>query len=243
MTALTELSQSPTPGARVALYRLDASSVGGTVLYFCKGAFGDDPVVFDSIPYTPIDITVSDFEVNAGGALPTPKMMVSNTDMIIQGMINAFGDLNGCEIRRIRTFERFLDGQPDADPTCFIGPDVFRVERKSQENKHFVEWELSAAIDQEGKMLPGRQVLRDTCVKRYRTYNPSHPDAEVDGFVYSTVNPCPYTGAEAFTAQGEPTTAANDRCSRQLNSGCKLRFGENQPLPFGGFPGVARVRM
>jgi hypothetical protein len=78
--------------------------------------------------------------------------------------------------------------------------------------------------------------------KRYRFYDPANPDARPDGFVYGAVDPCPYEGTSYFTQTGQTTTKPFDRCSRQLDNGCKLRFG-NDPLPFGGFPGAARVRL
>lgn len=241
MTELSNLTQQAALDAVVFLFRFDATSIGGGIEHFCKGTLGGEPVSFGSVEYRPIDIEMSDFQVNAGGVLPTPKLRVANTDGYIQGLVNAYGDLIGCELRRVRTFRRFLDGQPNEDPTAYLGPDVFRVERKSDDNFEFFEWELSAAIDQEGKMIPGGVVLRDTCPLRYRFYQPFNADAAPDGFVYPAINPCPYTGTSYFDVVGNVTTPSGDRCGRQL-SGCKLRFGEDQPLPFGGFPGVSRVR-
>jgi lambda family phage minor tail protein L len=243
MPSITQVSQSPNPGEKIELFRLDTTKLGGPVLFFCKGALeGGASVVFGGVTYKPTDLKLSDFEMNAGGALPQPKMQIANSDDQIQQIVNTYGDLAGAEIRRVRTFKRFLDGQPDADPSAFIGPDVFKVERKSDENPSYVEWELSAALDQEGKMLPGRQVLRDTCVKRYRIYDPTNPEAAEDGFVYATVNACPYTGTNNFNTQDASVEEkSQDRCSRHL-TGCELRFGKSNPLPFGGFPAAARVR-
>lgn len=237
---IVSVSQSPNPGELVSLFRLDASSAGGQVYYFCQGATGGVPVTFSGATYTPIDIEFQGMEINAGGVLPTPTMQISNTNGYIQDLVNTYGDIIGCELRRVRTFKRFLDGQPEADPSAFIGPDVFRIEQKTNENAVFIEWSLSAAIDQEGKMLPGRVVLRDTCVKRYRSFDPTNPSADGLGFVYSTINPCPYTGAPCFDIKGNAVTADKDLCGRQ-QSDCKLRFGSDQPLPFGAFPGAARV--
>jgi lambda family phage minor tail protein L len=244
MSTLTRISKKPSLTAYVELFRLDTSLVGGSIHYFCQGKLGSEPVTFGGLAYTPIDIQFSDFEVVAGGSLPTPKMKLAITSDIMQAMINAWGDLAGCEIRRVRTFQECLDGQPEADAGAYLGPDVFRIERLSEEVSGVsAEWELSAAIDQEGRMLPGRQVLRDVCSMRYRRYDPSHPLAALDGYVYPTINPCPYTGVAAFDDLGQSTSAANDKCSHQLNSGCRKRFDNAQPLPFGGFPGVARVRL
>jgi lambda family phage minor tail protein L len=37
------------------------------------------------------------------------------------------------------------------------------------------------------------------------------------------------------------TDAARDKCGKRLQS-CKLRFGANNPISFGGFPAAALVR-
>jgi lambda family phage minor tail protein L len=238
--SLVSVSQSPNPGEQISLFRLDATSVGGTVMFFCQGTIGGAPVIFGGVTYTPWDIDFDGMEINAGGVLPQPRMRVSNTNSYIQELVNSYGDIVGCEVRRVRTFKRFLDGQSEADPTAYTGPDVFRVEQRTDDNPVYIEWQLSAAIDQEGKMLPGRVVLRDTCTARYRYYAPTSGAAASDGFVYPTINPCPYTGTSYFDGQDQITTNANDVCSR-LQSGCKCRFDSDQPLPFGGFPGAARV--
>lgn len=239
--SLSAATQDLSLTEKISLYRLDATSVGASIYYFVKATedttFG---VTFGGQLYRAIDINVEGFEVNAGGVLPTPRMSIANSDMFVQSLVNQFGDLAGCELRRVRTFRRFLDGHADADPAAYLGPDVFRIERKSDENPVYIEWELSAAIDQEGKMLPGRQYIRDVCTRRYRVYDPANPRAAGDGYVYPTIFPCKYTGTGAFTELGVATTAANDKCGRKI-SDCQLRFGANNALPMGAFPGIGRV--
>jgi lambda family phage minor tail protein L len=142
----------------------------------------------------------------------------------------------GCTLYRVRTYARFLDNGSEPDPTAFFGPDIFRVERKAVDNPVIIEFELSASIDQEGKKLPGRQVIRDTCLWRYRIWN-----ATTGEFDYAKAQ-CPYTGTSYFDASDRPVdNASEDVPSRRLRC-CELRFGKKNPLPFGGFPGVARVR-
>lgn len=233
--SLSAVIQSPNPGERVELFRLDTSSVGGPVIFFCQGAKESGGVTFGGQYYTPFDISFDGIETSGAGTLPTPKLKVSNASGIIQGVVNTYGDLLGCKLYRLRTFRRFLDGGSEADPGAYFGPDIFAVERKTNENAVYIEWELSAAIDQEGKRIPGRLVLRDTCLWRYRVWNEATSD-----FDYSTAQ-CPYTGVPCFDRGGDPTTPANDSCGRRL-SDCEARFGVGNPLPFGGFPGAARVR-
>lgn len=232
MVTIYQAAQNLNPKGIIELFRLDTTSVGGGMFFFVQGAAADGPVSFGGQEYQPVDIEFEGLEVSGQGALPTPVIRLANTDGIAQSAINTWGDLLGCEIRRLRTFKNFLDGQTDADPSAFFGPDVFLVERKATENPVYIEWELSAAIDQEGKQLPGRQVIRDTCLWRYRAWTGS-------AFDYSKAQ-CPYTGNEYFDINNLPTTADKDRPSRTLAC-CKTRFGESAPLPFGGFPGVGRV--
>ena len=241
---LNTVLQSSTPGSPIALFRLDTTTIGGSVMYFChasrqKDADGNvipaESVVYNGITYTPTDLEFEGFETSATGALPTPRLTLVNINGLWQAIINTYGDLTGCEIRRIRTFERFLDGQPDADPAAYMGPDVFRIDRKTAENNTTISWELSAAIDQEGKKLPGRVVIRDTCLSRYRRW-----DVNTSSFDY-TLAQCPYAGSLYFDVNDDPVvSAALDRPSRTLSC-CKTRFGSDVSLPFGGFPGAARL--
>lgn len=235
MSRIASNLQSLTPGEKIALYRLDTTKVGGTELFFTQGSKDGKPLVFGGVSYFPVDIEVSGFEVNAGGPLPTPTVRIANADGYAQELVNGLGDLLGCQLQRIRTFAQFLDGAPEADPTAYLGPDTFEIERKVEESKEFIEWQLSATIDQEGKMIPGRVVVRDTCLWRYRTYN------KTTGRFDYTKAQCPYEGTRCFDRAGVETSSDKDSCGRRV-SDCELRFGEGNPLPFGGFPGAARVR-
>lgn len=232
MSSLPANLQSSSPGALVALYRVDTSIVGGPVIFFVEGAQNDTGVHFGGQYYTPVDVEFSSFEVNSTGALPTPKLKLSNTNGVFQAIINEYGDLIGSTVQRVRTFDKYLDNGSAPDPTAFLGPDTFVVQRKASENIVFIEWELSAAIDQEGKQLPGRQIIRDTCLWRYRRWTGSK-------FDYTNVQ-CPYTGDKSYDFTNKVTTPDKDVCNRHI-SGCKIRFGALNPLPFGGFPGAGRT--
>lgn len=232
-TVINTVAQTPSPGERVELFQLDTTSVGGPLYYFCQSKFEAASVIFGGVTYTAVDVEFRDMQVSGLGALPTPTISISNSNSIYQAIVNTYGDLLGCTLSRIRTFKRFLDGQPDADPTAYFGPDIFYVEQKTNETPIAIEWKLSASIDQDGKMLPGRQVIRDTCLWRYRVWT---------GAVFDyTKAQCPYAGATSYDVNGTVTTSANDRCARTIDA-CQLRFGAGQPIPFGGFPGVGRVR-
>lgn len=235
MSNLQAEGQSLSPSGIVSLFTLDATSMGGPLMHFVQGTEAGEPIVFGGIEYSAVDVQFDGLETTGTGALPTPKIRISNTDGMAQALVSTYGELLGCTLFRIRTYTRFLDGKPDADPEAFYGPDIFRFERKTSENGVYIEWELSASIDQEGKQLPGRTIIRNTCLWRYRYYNGS-----TGHFDYSKAQ-CPYTGAQSYDINDLPVSdPSKDVPSRRLSC-CRTRFGRANPLPFGGFPGVQRI--
>lgn len=233
--SLQSEAQSLSPSGVISLFTVDSTSMGGPIMHFVQGSENDGAVIFNQVEYQPIDVQFEGLEVSGAGALPTPKIRISNVDGLAQALVSTYGELLGCTLYRVRTYKKFLDGQPEADPEAFYGPDIFRFERKTSENGVFIEWELSASIDQEGKQLPGRTVIRNTCLWRYRYFNPT-----TGRFDYSKAQ-CPYTGSQSYDINDQPVASpAEDVPSRRLSC-CRVRFGKKNPLPFGGFPGVQRV--
>jgi lambda family phage minor tail protein L len=189
-------------------------------------------VYFNGNAYIPVAFDATGFEWAAGGTLPTPKIMVQNTNKVLQGALQEFGDLVGAKFTRIRTFRKFLDDGDEPDSYAIFPRDVFRINRKSNHNKVFIEFELSVPFDQEGAKIPARQCLKNTCTHRYRRW-----DATNETFDYSKAT-CPYAGTTYFNDKDEPTASpAEDKCARFLDS-CVKRFGIGQPLPTRAFPGI-----
>ena len=172
-------------------------------------------------------IEASGFARSGQGALPRPKLAAAN----VSGLVGAAAEeLIGAKLTRTRTFSKYLDavnfsgGNPMADPHQVIDREIWFVDRKSAENKLVVEFELAAAFDLAGVMLPRRQFVQNVCPWRYR-------GAE-----------CGYTGGPVADEKDQPTSdPAKDRCGKRLAS-CKLRFGQYAELPFGGFPAVGLLR-
>jgi len=222
--------QSFTPGAIIELYDMDTTVVGGMdVLRFTPhgpNELGND-IVWAGQTYVRLPIDASGFEKRGHGSLPRPKLAVAN----VIGLIGAVADsIIGAKLTRTRTFAKYLDavnfasGNPSADPNQWIDREIWFIDRKSLENKVLVEFELSAAFDLAGVMLPRRQVVQNVCAWRYRS-------AE-----------CGYTGGPVADINDRPTTSmALDQCGKRLAS-CKLRFGQYAVLPFGGFPAAGLIR-
>lgn len=219
--------------ALVEMFQLDATGLGGDIYYFTASSNDYDVVVFDGIEYTPVEIEASGFEWSGKGAWPTPHIKINNNNLVMTALVITYQDLLGAYLTRIRTFRQFLDDGDTPDPTQIFPLDIYRVERKVSQNKNFIEWELSAAVDQQGRMIPGRQVLRDACTHIYRSY--------VNGAFDYTKASCPYTGTALFDVNDNSTLdPRKDICGKRLSS-CKARFGQTATLPTRAFPGVRRI--
>lgn len=233
-----ETIQAFTPGDYVELYQLDTSLYSGPTYFFTSNIYSDaSSLFFDGQEYQPIPIEATGFEWSGEGALPRPTLKVANIDGLIGSLASTYSDLLGATFRRIRTFKQFLDDGATPDPTSMYPMDIYRVERKVNQNKIFIEWELSTAMDQQGVMLPKRQALKDACTHTYRIY-----DADLTDLFDYTKATCPYAEASYFTVNGVVTTDPSaDSCGRRL-SDCRKRFGTTAELPFRGFPGMRVVR-
>ena len=229
MTVKADIQQAALP-AIVELYELDTTVTGGVdVIRFTPhgpNELGND-IVFGGQTYVRFPIEASGFARSGHGALPRPNLSVAN----VTGLVGAIADdLIGSKLTRTRTFAKYLDavnfsgGNPQADPNQVIDREIWFVDRKSVDNKLIVEFELAAAFDLAGVMLPRRQFVQNVCPWRYRG-----PE-------------CGYTGGAVADEKDQPTAdPAKDRCGKRLAS-CKLRFGQYAELPFGGFPAVGLLR-
>ncbi|MBS7812344.1 phage minor tail protein L [Roseococcus pinisoli] len=223
--------------AIVTMYRLDAREISGdpnALLCFTPMPLGSGNLVYQGYSYQPVPIVASGFEWSGKGPLPRPTLRVSNVGGFMVGDIVAYDDLVGASVTRIRTFVKYLDGQPDADQFAHWPVEVFHIERKSKLDQNELEVELSVAFDQQGSYLPGRQMFASACTHIYRGFING-------GFTYAKVT-CPYTGGAYFKLNGDATgDPAQDKCGHRL-SDCKKRFGENGQLPMRAFPGMVLGR-
>lgn len=245
MTDFQQENQKLSTDPVVELFEFDASQLGGGVYRFYSGAPSDATLVWRGNLFVPLPIEASGWEFSGKGSLPTPTLRISNVHLLMSSIIENVGDPLGAKITRWVTYEKFLDdgSSPDVDA---YRKEIYQIERRVSQDEAMVEFELSAAIDQDGRKLPGRQVVRGFCNHRYRVY--------VSPGVFSYTNAtCPYVGSGPlaggdeegpyFTQSGLPTgDSSADVCGKKL-SDCRLRFvplGED--LPFRGFPAVDRIR-
>lgn len=228
-------AQKLVPGALVSLFDIDMTNLNGGILRYAPGALENKAIRWRGNTYISLPIAADGFEVAGRGQLPTPTLTIAK-DTLIAAAVITFDDLRGAKVIRWRTFFQYLDGEPGADPNAHFAPDIFKIDRKTKQNKAMIQWELSADIDQQGKMIPGRVFTRGHCswIYRFAVGNGS--------FSYSqSPHACPYTGNRYFETSGNPTSdPSKDHCGKRL-SDCQKRFSPN-PLPYGGAPGIQLSR-
>ena len=223
------------PSAIIELFELhlDNTLHGSTDVYrFHAGANAaiDGNVVFNGNTYTRIPVKADGFEFTNTGTLPRPTLTISNLDgtmttlLLLVNATTAGNDLGGAEVRRIRTLKKFLDGESTADPNAKFPDERWYVDRKANESRDSVTFELASKFDLAGQKLPKRQIVANVCQWVYRS------------------SECSYTGTDYYDVNGnEVDTEAEDVCGKRVAS-CKLRFGNTAELPFGSFPGAGLVK-
>lgn len=219
------------PSAIIELFEvhLDNTLHGSTDVYrFHAGANADvdGNVVFNGNAYTRIPVKADGFEMTNTGTLPRPTLTISNLDgtmttlLLLVNATTAGNDLGGAEVRRIRTLKKFLDGEAAADPNAKFPDERWFIDRKANESRDTVTFELASKFDLAGQKLPKRQIVANVCQWVYRSTE------------------CSYTGTDYYDVNGnEVDTEAQDVCGKRVES-CKLRFGNTAELPFGSFPGA-----
>jgi lambda family phage minor tail protein L len=219
------------PNAIVELFQLhlDATLHGSAdIYYFHNGvnAAVTGNVVWNGQSYVRLPLEATGFDYSSSGSLPRPKLAVSNIGsnitaiLLSVNLVTTGNDLGGAKVVRIRTLKKYLDGEAGADPHAKFPDEIWYVDRKSNENRAVVEFELASKFDLVGVMLPRRQIIANVCQWVYRG------------------GECGYTGSNYWNTQDQVVgTLALDACGKRISS-CKLRFGETAELPFGSFPGA-----
>jgi len=179
---------SSNPYAIIELYELhlDQELHGSTEIVRFHAGVNElqfpDSILWQGQPYQPLPIEVDGFEYNGTGQLPRPTVRVSNLlgsiSALLLGVneITPGNDLTGAKFIRIRTLSRFLDPKnfqsqvnPYGTPANEEMPrEIYYIDRKSAENREFVEFELASVFDLAGVRAPKRQVIANVCQWKYR---------------------------------------------------------------------------
>lgn len=222
---ITAEIQKLDPSAEIVLFEIDGSKIGAPVLRMYSGTDASNKaIVWQGRTYEPWAIEATGFEVRSNSTLPRPTVKVSNIFGDVTSLCRQYQDMLGAKFTRIRTFAKYLDGQPTADPMQELPRDVYLIDRKTHEDGVFVSFELASPIDVMGVRLPRGQVVANCCRVEYRGAR------------------CGYAGPPVADVKDQPTSDPNKDVCGHRETSCKLRFGTNNPLPYAGFPAAALIK-
>lgn len=221
--------QKLAPSARIELFEVDATAIGGSVERFHSGTNGlRQIVVWQGNEYPPFPIQATGFDISGQGPSPRPKLSIADVDGLVGALCDDLDDLTGATLIRHRTFATFLDavnftgGNPNANPDE-EAVDVWFIDRKATEIAgEVVEFELASAFDIQDAKIPARQMIQNLCPWEYRGEE------------------CGYAGGPVSDVSDVPTSnPAKDGCGKRVFScGQRMEF-----LAFGGFPGLGLTRI
>lgn len=231
--------QALEPGGVVQLIEIDGTAFGlDTILRFHAynlptdgwASFAADnlpSIIWQGNEYEPYPYELSGMEMSSTGSQPTPKLSVGNVGNYVTALCLQFDDLVKAKVKIRTTMTKYLDaanwtvGNPNANPQE-ERVQLFYVNAKTAETRSQVDFELCSPFDIQSLQLPSRQIT-PVCTWCMRGW-------------YRTGTGCDYNGTNYFTKDGSPTVdPSKDVCGGRM-ADCKARFGEDQPLSFGGFP-------
>lgn len=236
ITSFKQTIQKLEPGAKVKLIEVDCTAFGGDVLRFHNynvdyteaelKAFqesGEDippkKIIWQGNEYSGWPYEMTGIEWDGTGKSPQPTLEVANIDGSISSLCLILRNLYQAKVTEHTTFRQYLPDGTDPDDTMEFLQQWF-ITRKSGENQTSVTFELSSPADFTGQQIPRRQIYALCHWAMNGQYR--GPD-------------CGYTGTNYFTEKGVPTDdPSQDKCGG-LCLDCQLRFGKENPLPFGGF--------
>ena len=176
---------------------------------------------------------IEGIETATDGTSAQPTLSVANLDSSITALCLAYDDLLQAKVTVHDTLAQYLDaknypeGNPSADPQQ-EKLKVFYIDAKNTETNEVVAFTLSSPMDLQGLMIPTRQ-LHSLCTWCIRNK-------------YRSGDGCDYAGTRYFDKHNARVNDPSlDECPGTLTA-CKLRHGEGNELPFGGFPGSSLIR-
>lgn len=235
--------QQLSAGSRIRLIQVDGSAFGAPIMRIHPHSLEHTPaqvqeaitsgkelnarsIWWQGVEYDHCPCEITGLSADAEGEQAVPVFNVANLNGIVSALCREYADMARARVTIWDTFAEYLDaanfpeGNPEADPSAHFKW-VFDIDARVAEDYTYVSFQLANPAAME-LMIPTRQIT-DMCTWAFRGQ-------------YRTGNGCAYTGSAYFDKNGNPVTdPALDQCGG-MRSDCQKRFGENNPLDFGGCP-------
>lgn len=231
------------PGSIITLIEVDATKFGGQIYRMHSenvrytpeelleaqktGVLPPKEIIFRGNAYGARPFGISGIGFTGNGKAEKPKLTLSNLDSRISAMIRSYNGMMQAKVTIWITAAELMDEAGNVEDGAYRKL-VYYVERPSMVNKSIAEFELTSPYDMDGIMIPAR-ITQSVCYWAQRNW-------------YRSGKGCGYNGQRMFDKDNNSVTDPSlDRCAGTPTA-CKLRFGENNPLDFGGAAVASLVR-
>lgn len=208
-------------GAQV--YRIHNENVQYTPEELMKalqnGTLPPKEIVFQGEKYGARPFGISGISFTSNGKASKPVLTLSNIDSQVSAMIRSYNGMMQAKVTIWITSKEMMQEDGTVKPGAYRKL-VYYIERPSYCNQSIARFELTSPYDMDGIMIPPR-VSQSVCYWAQRGW-------------YRSGKGCAYNGRKMFDKDNNPVTDPSlDYCAGTVTA-CKIRFGEDQELDFGG---------
>ena len=227
--------QSLYPGEIMTLVEVDGSKFGAGVYRFHgenvqytpeeimkaveSGTLPPKEIIFQGEAYGARPFGITGISFTSDGKAGKPELTLSNIDSQVSALIRSFNGMMQAKVTIWITPKEMIQSDGSVKDGAYRKL-VYYVERPSYCNKSIARFELTSPYDMDGIMIPSR-ITQSVCYWAQRGW-------------YRSGKGCGYNGTRMFDKDNNPVTdPSRDQCAGTCTA-CKLRFGEDQELDFGG---------
>lgn len=227
--------QSLYPGEIITLIEIDGTKFGANIYrmhaenlqYTAEelmiaqqtGVLPPKEIVFQGEVYGARPFGITGIGFTSNGKADKPQLTLSNLDSQVSAMIRSYNGMMQAKVTIWITSADFLQADGSVAPGAYRKL-VYYIERPSYCNKTIARFDLTSPYDMDGIMIPPR-ISQSVCYWAQRGW-------------YRSGKGCGYNGALMFDKDNNPVSdPAQDYCAGTATA-CKIRFGIDQELDFGG---------
>lgn len=227
--------QSLYPGEIITLIEIDGTRFGAQVYRIHNeniqytpeelmqaretGVLPPKEIIFRGEAYGARPFGITGISFSSDGKADKPQLTLSNLDSQVSAMIRAYNGMMQAKVTIWITAAEFLGANGAVQDGAYRKL-VYYIERPNFCNQSVARFDLTSPYDMDGIMIPPR-ISQAVCFWAQRGW-------------YRSGKGCGYNGSAMFDKDNNPVSdPAQDFCAGTATA-CKLRFGENNELDYGG---------
>lgn len=227
--------QSLYPGEIITLIEIDGTRFGAQVYRIHNeniqytpeelmqaretGVLPPKEIIFRGEAYGARPFGITGISFSSDGKADKPQLTLSNLDSQVSAMIRAYNGMMQAKVTIWITAAEFLGANGAVQDGAYRKL-VYYIERPNFCNQSVARFDLTSPYDMDGIMIPPR-ISQAVCFWAQRGW-------------YRSGKGCGYNGAAMFDKDNNPVSDPSQDFCAGTATACKLRFGENNELDYGG---------